>query len=349
MTELKSHRNGGEEGTVVEVGPVRFGGGAYPVIAGPGAIESETQVMEAAEFVAEGGAAMLRGDAYKPSPSPYHFGGIGEGGLELLARAGRAVGLPTVTEVLEAADVGAACENVDMLLVGADNMQNFTLLRAVGESGHPVLLKRGPSATIDEWLLAAEYILAEGNSRVVLCERGIRTFETRTRATLDLSAVPMVKSLSHLPVIVDPSRAGGSRDFIVPLALAGKAVGADGLMVEVHPSPGESRGDGSRQLDREGYLALMHALGIVQLRGDIDVIDREIVRLLARRVQRAIEIARIKVAENIPLRSPDRELDLLADVRAEGERLGLDTGLVQSLFEQMLAYSRQRQAEDVGR
>ena len=245
-------------------------------------------------------------------------------------------------------DVGIVAEHVDMVQVGASNMQNFVLLRAVGQTERPVLLKRGPSATIDEWLLAAEYILNEGNMNVVLGEQGIRTFDTRTTSTLDISSVPVVKQLSHLPVIIDPSHASGASAIVAPLALAGRAAGADGLMVEVHPSPEDALTDGPHQLDRDEYLALMHALGIVRLRADIDLVDREIVRLLARRVKRAVEIARIKVEEDIPLRSPDREVDLLADVREEAERLGLDAKVVHRLFEEILDYSRYEQRRAVG-
>jgi len=348
--EMKAHRNGEGE-TSVTVGTVVIGGGAFTVIAGPCAVESESQIMAAAEFIAEGGAAMLRGGAFKIRRSPYAFQGLGEEGLRYLRKAADAFDLPVVSEVTEPNDVPIVAEYVDMLQVGASNMQNFVLLRAAGQSKRPVLLKRGPSATIDEWLMAAEYILNEGNMNVVLGEQGIRTFDTRTDSTLDISSVPVVKQLSHLPVIIDPSHASGAAAIAAPLALAGRAAGADGLMIEVHPSPLEALTDGPHQLNRDEYLALMHALGIVRLRADIDLVDREIVRLLARRVKRAVEIARIKVEENIPLRSPDREVDLLADVREEAERLGLDPKVVHRLFEEILDYSRfeQRRAVDAPR
>jgi 3-deoxy-7-phosphoheptulonate synthase len=343
--EMKAHRNG-ERDTSVMVGNVLIGAGAFTVIAGPCAVESEAQIMAAAEFIAEGGAAMLRGGAFKIRRSPYDFQGLGEEGLRYLRKAGDVHDLPVVSEVTEPDDVPVVAEYADMLQVGASNMQNFVLLRAAGQSERPVLLKRGPSATIDEWLMAAEYILNEGNVNVVLGEQGIRTFDTRTASTLDISSVPVVKQLSHLPVIIDPSHASGASAIVAPLALAGRAAGADGLMIEVHPTPDDARTEGPHQLDREEYLALMHALGIVRLRADIDLVDREIVRLLARRVKRAVEIAHIKVEEGIPLRSPDREVDLLADVREEAERLGLDPKVVHRLFEEVLEYSRfeQRQA-----
>ena len=345
--EMKAHRNGGAE-TTVTVGTAVIGGGAYSVIAGPCAVESERQIMQAAEFIAEGGAAMLRGGAFKVRRSPYDFQGLGEEGLRYLRKAGDRYGLPIVSEVTEPDDVELVGSYVDMIQVGSLNMQNFVLLRAVGRSERPVLLKRGPSATIDEWLMAAEYILNEGNMNVVLGEQGIRTFDTRTASTLDISSVPVVKQLSHLPVIIDPSHASGASDIVAPLALAGRAAGADGLMIEVHPSPDDARTEGPHQLDRSEYLALMHALGIVRLRADIDLVDREIVRLLARRVKRAIEIAEIKVEEGIPLRSPDREVDLLADVRDEAERLRLAPKVIHQLFEEILDYSRLEQRRALG-
>ena len=345
--EMKAHRNGAGE-TTVTVGSAVIGGGAYTVIAGPCAVESERQIMEAAEFIAEGGAAMLRGGAFKVRRSPYDFQGLGEEGLRYLRKAGDRYSLPVVSEVTEPDDVDMIGSYVDMLQVGALNMQNFVLLRAVGRSDRPVLLKRGPSATIDEWLMAAEYILNEGNMNVVLGEQGIRTFDTRTASTLDISSVPVVKQLSHLPVIIDPSHASGASAIVAPLALAGRAAGADGLMIEVHPAPDDALTEGPHQLDEHEYLALMHALGIVSLRADIDLVDREIVRLLARRVRRAVEIAEIKVEEGIPLRSPDREVDLLADVREEADRLGLDPKVIHRLFEEVLDYSRLEQRRAVG-
>jgi 3-deoxy-7-phosphoheptulonate synthase len=344
--ELKTHWNGNGASSVL-VGNVRIGAGGYTVIAGPCAVESEAQIMAAAEFVAEGGAAILRGGAFKVRTSPYDFQGLGAQGLGHLRRAGDAHGLPVVSDVVEPGDVGLVSESVDMLQVGALSMQDFALLRAVGRAEKPVLLKRGPAATIEEWLLAAEYILNEGNSQVVLCEQGIRTFDSKTPSTLDIGSVPRVKQLSHLPVLIDPSHASGASDLVLPLALAGRAAGADGLMVEVHPSPDEARTDGPHQLDKDEYLALMHALGIVHLRDDIDVIDREIVRLLARRVKGAVDIAHIKVEERIPLRSPDREEDLLADVRQEAELLGLDAKVVHQLFVEIIEYSRHEQGEAV--
>lgn len=248
------------EDTIVDVSGVRLGDGSCAVIAGPCAVESREQLLATATAVAESGAAMLRGGAFKPRTSPYSFRGLGLDGLEHLDSARRATGLPFVTEVVNPSDVEAVSEHADMLQVGTRNAQNFSLLEAVGESRRPVLLKRGLSNTIEEWLLAAEYIVAHGNPNVVLCERGIRTFEASTRNTLDLSAVPVAKSLTHLPVIVDPSHATGHRYLVAPMALAALAAGADGLLIEVHPDPEHALSDGAQSLTLPMFADLMARL-----------------------------------------------------------------------------------------
>jgi 3-deoxy-7-phosphoheptulonate synthase len=245
------------EPSVVDVGGARFGAGAFVVAAGPCAVESERQLVDTAMHVAAAGAGLLRGGAYKPRSSPYSFRGLGAPGLEHLRRARELSGLPVVTEVLTPADVAAVADAADMLQVGTRNAQNFSLLEAVGEAGKPVLLKRGLSSTIEEWLLSAEYVVAHGNPDVVLCERGIRTFETATRNTLDLSAVPVVQSLSHLPVVVDPSHATGHRHLVPSMALAAVAAGADGLLIEVHPSPDDALSDGPQSLTFDQFSSLM--------------------------------------------------------------------------------------------
>lgn len=236
------------ENSVVRVGSAEIGGNSFVIMSGPCAVESEEQVMETAVAIQKSGAQILRGGAYKPRTSPYSFQGLEEDGLKLMRAAGNATGLAVVCEVTSLAAIEAAVKYVDMLQVGARNMQNFYLLKEAGKSGLPVLLKRGLSATIEEWLNAAEYIMAEGNPNVVLCERGIRTFETATRNTLDLSAVPVIKEKSHLPVIVDPSHATGIRSLVAPLAKAGVAAGADGLMIETHPNPATALSDGPQSL-----------------------------------------------------------------------------------------------------
>ncbi|HTQ85905.1 MAG TPA: 3-deoxy-7-phosphoheptulonate synthase [Candidatus Solibacter sp.] len=248
------------ESTIVTAGAVSIGTGALAVMAGPCSIESRQQIRETARRVKAAGADMLRGGAYKPRTSPYDFQGLGRKALEWLAEAGRESGLPVVTEVLSPEDVDLVAEYADLLQVGARNMQNYALLRRLATAARPVLLKRGPSATIQEWLLAAEYLLSGGNLQVVLCERGIRTFETATRNTLDLAGVALVKQLTHLPVIVDPSHGTGKRALVAPASRAAAAVGADGLLIEVHPCPGRALSDGEQSLDPAEFAGLMGTL-----------------------------------------------------------------------------------------
>jgi 3-deoxy-7-phosphoheptulonate synthase len=249
------------EGRTVTVKNVTFGGNKLVMIAGPCAVENEKQITEAAFGVKSAGAQMLRGGAYKPRTSPYAFQGLEDEGYRLLRQAADAAGLLCVSEVVDAQDLNVAGKYCDMIQVGARNMQNFRLLREIGRSGLPVLLKNGIACTIEEWLDAAEYILSEGNQNVVLCERGIRTFETATRNTLDVSAVPVVKECSSLPIIVDPSHAAGKRSLVTPLALAGVAAGADGLIVEVHPNPQVAMSDAAQQLTIPDYQEFTNKVG----------------------------------------------------------------------------------------
>ena len=248
------------EPTVIDVGGIKIGGGDMVVMAGPCAVESREQLLEAATIARDGGAQFLRGGAYKPRTSPYSFQGLEIKGLEYLAEARELTGLKIVTEVTEVTAVDAVAEYADILQIGARNMQNFQLLKVAGRSGKPVLLKRGISATISEWLHAAEYILNEGNYNVMLCERGIRTFEEYTRNTLDLSAVGAIKQLSHLPIIVDPSHGTGLWRLVKPMSLAAVAAGADGLMIEMHPNPAVALSDGPQSLDPVAYNDLMKAV-----------------------------------------------------------------------------------------
>ncbi len=252
--ELKPDR------TVIPVGDVRLGSEQFVVIAGPCSVESRSQLLETAHSVREAGAAILRGGAYKPRTSPYDFQGLEEEGLKLLAEARAETGLKICTEVLTPEQVDIVAEYADILQIGARNMQNFALLKRVGKTSKPVLLKRGLAATIKEFLMSAEYIVAEGNSAVILCERGIRTFETMTRNTLDISAVPLLNELSHLPVVVDPSHASGKRSLVCPLAKSAVAAGADGLLVEVHPVPEEAWSDGAQSLTPAEFDHMMAAI-----------------------------------------------------------------------------------------
>jgi 3-deoxy-7-phosphoheptulonate synthase len=241
------------ERTVLDIEGRKVGGENFALIAGPCTVESREQTLETARVVRDAGATLLRGGAYKPRTSPYAFQGLGQEGLRLLAEAKAETGLPIVTELMDIGDLEPVLEVADVIQIGARNMQNYPLLAEIGRSGRPALLKRGLSSTLDELLMAAEYILKEGNPNVMLCERGIRTFETAYRFTLDLMAVPVLKDLSHLPVIVDPSHAAGRRDLVLPLSLAAAAVGADGIIVEVHPNPDEAICDGPQALRADGF------------------------------------------------------------------------------------------------
>ena len=246
--------------TVIDVAGEYIGGPAFTVIAGPCSVEGREMLLQSASAVRASGARLLRGGAFKPRTSPYAFRGLGHAALELLAEAREATGLPVVTELMDAREIDAVSAVADVIQIGARNMQNFSLLAAVGERRTPVLLKRGMSATVSELLLAAEHVMAHGNSNVILCERGIRTFETATRNTLDISAVPVLKRETHLPVIVDPSHAAGRADLVPALAAAAVAVGADGLIVEVHPDPASALSDGAQSLTLDSFDAMMRVL-----------------------------------------------------------------------------------------
>ncbi|MCR4398778.1 MAG: 3-deoxy-7-phosphoheptulonate synthase [Firmicutes bacterium] len=249
--------------TVVEVGGVKIGGPEVVLMAGPCAVEGLEMLRATATAAREAGISVLRGGAFKPRTSPYSFQGLGREGLEFLARVRAEVGLPVVTEVMAPDQIELVADHADMLQIGARNMQNFNLLQEVGRSRKPVMLKRGMMSSVDEWLQAAEYVLAYGNTQVVLCERGIRTFETHTRNTLDISAIPTVKRLSHLPVIVDPSHGTGRRDLVIPMAMAAVAAGADGVMVEAHPNPEKALSDGAQSLDLAQLRELATQVGLV--------------------------------------------------------------------------------------
>jgi len=248
------------EDTQIKIGNVVIGGEELTIIAGPCAVETEMQLIETARAVKAAGANILRGGAFKPSTSPYQFRGLGKEGLEILAKARAETGLPFITEVLTPQDVELVAKYADILQIGARNIQNFILLDEVGRSGKPAMLKRGMSTTIQEWLLSAEYILSQGNRQLILCERGIRTFETYTRNTMDISAIPSIKYLSHLPIIGDPSHGTGKWNLVTPLALASVAAGADGLMIEVHPNPDQALKDGAQSLTVDNFEQLMQRL-----------------------------------------------------------------------------------------
>ncbi len=254
------------EKTIIKVGKAEIGGDQFITMAGPCSVESEKQIMETAEAVAAAGATILRGGAFKPRTSPYDFQGMEGEGLKLLAKAREATGLAIITEVMSDRDVNLVAEYADILQIGARNMQNFALLKVLGKCGRPVMLKRGLSATIKEWLMSAEYVVGHGNPQVMLCERGIRTFETATRNTCDISAVPVLNEMTHLPVIIDPSHAVGKRSLVPAIAKAAVAVGADGMIVEVHPCPEKAVSDGAQSLTIPGFRKMMHDLdGYIRL------------------------------------------------------------------------------------
>lgn len=249
LANIKMH----PEKTIIDISGVKIGGNNFVIMAGPCAIESKSQLLESALAAKAAGAQILRGGAYKPRTSPYSFQGLEEKGLEYMKEVSEKTGMPIISEVTSLKAIEVAKDYVDLLQIGARNMQNFELLKAAGKTNIPVLLKRGISATIDEWLNATEYIMSEGNTNVILCERGIRTYETSTRNTLDISAVPVLRSKTHLPIIIDPSHATGVRDYVLPLSKAAVAVGADGLMIEIHPNPSCALSDGPQSLNPEDF------------------------------------------------------------------------------------------------
>lgn len=344
---LKSHRRPDIETTIVSVGAVKFGDGSYPVLAGPMAVESETQIMEAAQAVAAAGGSVLRAGTFIAGSSPYEYRGVGADAVWMLEHAGRQAGIPVSTEVLEPAHIAEAAEHLDILEIGPENMQNFVLLREAGTTARAVIVHRGSSATIDEWLLAAEYVLDAGNERVVLCERGSRGFDPRTSDTIDISAIPAVQRLSHLPVIVDPT--SGDPDLLSPLALAARSAGADGLVVPMHPDPSQAKAGNGSHLDVPQFGALMESLGIPSLRDEIDRIDRQLVKLIAARLNSSVEIARIKADRDLEIYSPDRETELIAEVREDAALLGVDPTYAQELMELVLRHSRAAQRGALGR
>lgn len=342
--------------TMREVG-ARFAGlglgsGHPVVIAGPCSVESEEQILSAARAVKAAGATALRGGAYKPRTSPKSFQGLEEEGLRLLALARQETGLPVVTEVMDTAQIDLVAQYADVLQIGSRNMQNFALLKQVGRAGKPVMLKRGLSATIAEWLGAAEYITAAGNDQVILCERGIRTFETHTRNTLDLSSAVAAREMSGFPVIIDPSHAAGRRDLIPALSRAALAAGADGLMIEVHPDPDSALSDAAQQLDFPTFRRLMDGLGLLptesretleECRVAIDALDDQILDLLARRMEVARQVGRLKAENGMPVLQPERERVLLERLAARAGQ-GLSGAELQEVWQAILACSRRAQA-----
>lgn len=333
-----------------------FGSGRPVIIAGPCSVESEEQIHQTAHAVKASGATALRGGAFKPRTSPRSFQGMGEEGLRYLAAAGRATGLPVVTEVMDTAEIDLVAQYADVLQIGSRNMQNFALLKQVGRAGKPVMLKRGLSSTVTEWLGAAEYITASGNMQVILCERGIRTFETQTRNTLDISSALVAKAMSGLPVIIDPSHAAGRRDLILPLTAAALGAGVDGVMVEVHPNPTVALSDADQQLDLPAFTAMMEELGLLpeatlssleRCRVAIDRTDDELLTLLARRLRLAERAGELKRQEGLHTHQPDRERSLLHRLSGRAES-PLTPGSIDAIWSAILSMSRQVQLVNHG-
>lgn len=358
LVGLKGERSEvGVQGTTV-------GGKEITLMGGPCAVESRKQMREAAKAVKEAGGRVLRGGVYKPRTSPYSFQGLGEEGVEYLAEAAAEYGLLCVTEVMDEHGLEVLIDKVDILQVGSRNMQNFHLLKLLGGIRKPIILKRGLSATIEEWLLAAEYILAGGNSEVILCERGIRTFEPSTRNTLDLSAVSLAKEFSHLPVIVDPSHAAGRADLIPSLAKAAIAGGADGLLIEMHPNPAEAQSDGEQSLTPEQFVQLASELkavarsvnrdfslpqeesGLGQLRKRIDLIDRDIVQLLAERMYTAKKVGNYKKPDQI--RDGKREAEVLQRLYSWALEVNCPPELLKAIYPVIFDCSIRLQLKDKG-
>jgi 3-deoxy-7-phosphoheptulonate synthase len=345
------------------IGGTPIGAGSpLVVMAGPCSVESHDQLFDTAELVKREGAHVLRGGAYKPRTSPYAFQGLGEDGLKLMAEARDRTGLPIVSEMTDASQMDLFERYVDVIQIGSRNMHNFTLLRAAGQGRTPVLLKRGFGATIDEWLMAAEYVLSAGNANVILCERGIRTFERATRNTLDLSAVPVLREMTHLPVVVDPSHGTGKRSLVGPMAVGAAAVGADGLIIEVHPDPPHALSDGDQSLSFPEFGALMDELrrfeylrrgskaqtrtaqvpeGVEGMRGRIDDIDEQLLSLIDERAQLALSISRAKDATSNG-HDPQREQDLLSRAR-QTQGGALDGQELEQVMSAVLRASRQMQ------
>ncbi|MGC7872918.1 bifunctional 3-deoxy-7-phosphoheptulonate synthase/chorismate mutase [Desulfosporosinus sp. SYSU MS00001] len=345
--------------SVIKVGDVCLGGKEIVLIGGPCAVESSIQMEKAAASVRRSGGKILRGGVFKPRTSPYSFQGLGLEGVNYLVQAAREEGLLCVTEVIDLRSLEMVVDKVDLLQIGARNMQNFELLKLAGKVNKPIILKRGLSATIEEWLLAAEYIMAAGNSQVILCERGIRTFEPSTRNTLDLSAVGVAKELSHLPVIVDPSHAAGRRDLIASLSKAAVASGADGLLIEMHPNPEEALSDGPQSLTPEQFMTLAQDLELVAqsvgrnfvsretretletLRSEIDLIDHTIVERLSKRMQIVRKIGDQKRLDKV--KDVGRERDILQRLVPLAEELQLSPEFIKRIYSYVFEFSVQSQ------
>ncbi len=349
--------------TVVQVKDVKIGGKYFAIVAGPCAIESQHQYTQTAKMVKEAGANIIRGSAFKPRSSPYSFQGLGHEGLKIIKDLGEDLKIPTITEVMDPRDIKITANHVDILQIGARNMQNFDLLKEASKANIPIVLKRGLSATIDEWLNAAEYLMVEGNENIILCERGIRTFSTQTRNTLDLSVIPLLKMRTHLPIIVDPSHATGNRDLIAPVSKAAIASNADGIMVEVHNHPDQALCDGAQSLPPEMFADLIEqikpllevekkvvtgtTMNLAEVRRRINYVDEDIIDLISNRLNLVPSILQFKKENSLPVYQPDREKQLTAKYLRLANENDVNPELIQKIFNLIISEMRLLQAQEM--
>ncbi|MCZ7534006.1 MAG: chorismate mutase [Acidimicrobiia bacterium] len=346
-SQLKSQRKPDAITAIVPVADIRFGDGSFPVLAGPGAVESKSQIMATATAVSEAGALILRSATFLPTELAGDFTPLETEALWLLEHASRTTGLATSTFVFEPDQASVVANHVDLIEVGPSRMGRSDVLAAAGETRLPVVVHRGEDATVDEWLVAAEVVAGAG-SDVILCERGSQGHDPRTAGTLDISAVAVVQQLSDYPVVVNPAPLVGSLDLIAPLALAARIAGADGLMVAVHPDPSAARFRAGGHLDLPAFDVLMDRLGIPSLRDDIDRIDRELLKLIARRLTNSVNIGLIKASKGLPMESPDREAELMAEARSDAMAIGLDPDYIEAVMRVVLSYSKAAQEAALG-
>ncbi|UYP45826.1 2-dehydro-3-deoxyphosphooctonate aldolase [Candidatus Lokiarchaeum ossiferum] len=349
--------------TVVDVGNVKIGGKFFAIAAGPCAIENQDQYFQTAKLVKKAGANLIRGSVFKPRSSPYSFQGLGREGLKLIKDLGEELDIPTITEVMDPRDIKVTANHVDVIQIGARNMQNFDLLKEASKSDIPIILKRGLSATVDEWLNAAEYLMVEGNENIILCERGIRTFSTQTRNTLDLSVIPLLKMRTHLPIIVDPSHATGNRDLIIPVSKAAIASNADGILVEVHNNPDLAMCDGAQSLPPEMFADLIEnikpileiekkvitgtTMTLDEVRRRINYVDEDIIDLIANRLNLVPALVEFKKKNSLPVYQPDREKEITEKYVRLAAVNDVNPTLIRKVFNLIISEMRLLQAQEM--
>lgn len=359
---MRYSRDYKKKDTIITVKNVKIGGKFFAIAAGPCAVENRDQYFETAIAVKKSGANLIRGSAYKPRTSPYSFQGLGQEALTIIRDLGEELKIPTITEVMDPRDVKTTSQHADILQVGARNMQNFELLKELAKINNPIILKRGMSATIEEWLNSAEYLMTEGNENIILCERGIRTFETITRNTLDLSIIPLIKMRTHLPIIVDPSHATGNRELITPACKAAIASNSDGLIIEVHQNPEVAMSDGPQSLDIAQFSELINqikpileverkiitgtTLNLSEIRHQISCVDEDIIDLLATRMSLVPSLIEFKRENQIPIYQPEREKEILTKYANLAQKYTLNPALVQKIFDLIITEMRELQKKE---